>query len=942
MKTSVTNVAAQLRAMNLLDDYLELKGFRRTRWLRRLRRQEPDTARLVEALIAADQTDDDRFDRGIPEFTVSQDQAAELSDLLGKRMGAWRIEEVIGHGGMGAVYRASRADGQFEKDCALKVVRIDMDQARARDRFLEERQLLARLTHPNIASLLDGGVEGEHTPWFAMELIDGEPIDIWCSRKKLDVRARIRLMLGVVDAVRYAHSQLIIHRDIKPSNLLVTAEGKVKLLDFGISALIAERLMTEQNADTQLVTPRFAAPEQLARGPASTGIDIYALGLLLHLLLCGRYAGGQSPHARDYLNPSTRLYETGQMSRFAQGLSRDEASAWSLTPRSLAYQVRGDLDAIVARCLQRDPAHRYAAVGELKRDLGAWLDGRPVLARAQTSLYRTGRFLARHRWPAITLAMILLISLGIVAHIRQQARVTQENSEDEHKMLGLFNTIFSQQGLRVYGDPAFTVKEAADRSLERVQKDNSLDAALKNRMLRSIGGIYAGLGMFAKADQVLTSAVSGAPPGSYDKALALYALSRNASNQEKYADATSLMNQAGKILHDLPSQPINSTLNALLLATLADINSYTHESQPATYLKQADEASQLLKTIDDISIEDESAIRLSLGGAYIRGGEIPKARSMLDALIAKSERAGLGNSDSVFQARDLLSIIYMLMGEPDLARMSYAKRIADWKKTGTKTPELAYALHEYAIALERCGMFEDAVAAMREATGIEASLQADHPVPDAFRTKIRSLLMARALQYTGDLTGSTSILGDLRNQLSGATDTKSRILYSSSLIAIARNDVMRGDTDNARSLMNEVTSMKKLFSTADENTAELNQDLPQLKADICLASHEFNCAVENASLALHQLQENAYDWTRSRSEPQSLLLQRTVAVALMAQPGKYAEGKKLLDTAHEAAVVRYGRCHAITRAMLNEHPVMSLKAMHLAPSGECASMPVPP
>jgi eukaryotic-like serine/threonine-protein kinase len=381
MKTSAPGAALHRRAMALFDEYVNLKGFRRAHWLARLRRDEPpELTAVVDALVAADRRTDERLEHGVPDFTMPHVRVAEMAGMLGSCLGPWHIESAIGHGRVGAVYRAHRVDGLLEHPCALKVIQIEMDETSARDRFREGQKQLTHLVHPNIAALLGGGMAGGTTRWFAMELVQGEPIDVYCTREKLTIKSRVRLMMAVADAVCYAHSRLVVHRDIRPSNLLVTAEGNVKLLDFGISALLAERLLQEHSPANHRSTSRFAAPEQLKGGFVTTGIDIYALGLLLHLLLCGQHAFGHATLAISYMDNVAPRYIPGQMSRTAKVMRREEAATWSSSPRMLARSLKGDLDAIVARCLKADPVDRYATADELKNDLAAWLDLHPVIA----------------------------------------------------------------------------------------------------------------------------------------------------------------------------------------------------------------------------------------------------------------------------------------------------------------------------------------------------------------------------------------------------------------------------------------------------------------------------------------------------------------------------------------------------------------------------------
>jgi tetratricopeptide (TPR) repeat protein len=329
----------------------------------------------------------------------------------GDRIGAFRIVRELGCGGMGAVYLAERADGQFEQRVALKLIRRGMASDEVLRRFLRERQILARLQHPHIARLLDGGLTGDGQPWFAMEHVEGVAITRYADVRRLTVDERIRLFLGICDAVRHAHEAGVVHRDLKPSNLLVTGAGEVKLLDFGIAKLLEEERRGSTRTGMRPMTPEYAAPEQIRGKPITPATDTYGLGVVLYEMLTGHHphrGGPQDAPAeverricdQEPPRPSTRVGNAEAVSR-----------ARRTTPAQLRRRLAGDLDNIVLRALEREPARRYTSALALSDDLRRHLAGRPVRARRATTVYRARRFGRRHR-AGMAVTMFAALAFG--------------------------------------------------------------------------------------------------------------------------------------------------------------------------------------------------------------------------------------------------------------------------------------------------------------------------------------------------------------------------------------------------------------------------------------------------------------------------------------------------------------------------------------------------
>jgi len=338
----------------------------------------------------------------------SRADLAGAKRYVGRRIGAYRITGELGRGGMSRVFLAERADGQFDQRVALKLLRPGFDSDVDVVRFRAERQILASLSHPNIASLLDGGLTDDGLPYLVLELIDGEPIDDYCTSRNLSPRARLELFVDVANAVQYAHERLIVHRDLKPSNILVTKAGVVKLLDFGLARMLADGVTGEAPATRtghRWMTPEYAAPEQIRGFAPSPRTDVYQLGAVLYELLAG-----QTPFAKH----SHSLHDL-------------EAAALDVDPEPLGGKLRGDVDAIVLKALRKSPHERYASAGELAGDIRRHLRGHPVLARRQTLAYRGRRFVSRHRAAlaaGAVIATVVVTSSAAVMVERGRANAT--------------------------------------------------------------------------------------------------------------------------------------------------------------------------------------------------------------------------------------------------------------------------------------------------------------------------------------------------------------------------------------------------------------------------------------------------------------------------------------------------------------------------------------
>jgi serine/threonine protein kinase len=427
-----------VKVRGILERALEIAPDGRAAYLKSACSGDPALRQEVDSLIASHEnarTDFLEPSAFAPPVAAASSPAESLS---GKRIGAYQIVEEIGQGGMGSVYRAIRADDQYRKQVAIKLVRGGLGDAYRRQRFKAERQILANLDHPNIARLVDGGALEDGQPYVVMEYVQGaQPIDQFCDSHGLSVSARLRLFRTVCSAVTYAHQHLVIHRDLKPANILVTESGEPKLLDFGIAKILdADAASGTGNATVTVLrpmTPEYASPEQVRGEPMTTASDVYSLGVVLYGLLTGQrpYPGtSRVPHEIAQAvcdaqpeKPSTAIYRADAVSNPPEG-GREK----------LRRRLRGDLDNIVLKALRKEPERRYASVEQFSEDIRRHLKGLPVIARPDTFLYRGGKFVKRHKAAVLAagLAVAALLA-GLVITLRETYVARAERARAEQR-----------------------------------------------------------------------------------------------------------------------------------------------------------------------------------------------------------------------------------------------------------------------------------------------------------------------------------------------------------------------------------------------------------------------------------------------------------------------------------------------------------------------------
>jgi len=487
----------------LLDEMLEVPTGDRDVWVAALRERSPDiAARLDELLRDQSSLKDRHFMEGSARI------GAIAGAEPGQTIGQYTLETLAGSGGMGSVWLARRSDGRFEGRVAIKFLHVEALGGPAARRFEMEGRLLATLAHPNIARLLDAGVTAAEQPYIVLEFIAGQPIDVYCDQYRLSVDGRVRLFLDVLVAVAHAHAHLVVHRDLKPSNILVTADGVVKLLDFGIAKLLQPQQPEAASATTREIgtalTPQFAAPEQLFGRPVTTATDVYALGLVLYMLLAGRHprSDGDTTAAQWVKSITDEPPRPSDVVTDTRGTTAEgvEASAErrGASPQALRRTLRGDLDNILRKALKADPADRYSTVTELAADLRRYLRNEPVSARPDTLAYRAQKFVRRNRGgvaAGLLMVLALVIAIAVTAWQAVEARrqrdlalYQQQRAEASNEFMSILLGEVGPSG------KALTLVELLDAGVKLLEQQYAGDPRFLGRMLYDMAHRYMDLG----------------------------------------------------------------------------------------------------------------------------------------------------------------------------------------------------------------------------------------------------------------------------------------------------------------------------------------------------------------------------------------------------------------------------------------------------------------
>jgi eukaryotic-like serine/threonine-protein kinase len=815
-----------------LDALLELDAAQREERLTALAASQPELATELRELLALDAAN--RRSGFMERSPFAPDEL-----LAGQVIGPYTIERLLGRGGMGSVWLARRSDGKFEGFAAVKLLDRRGLGRDATEQIRHEASLLARLTHPNIARLFDAGVRENGQPYLVLEYVEGEPIDRYCRAQQLSLPARLQLFLPVLEAVAHAHAQLIVHRDLKPSNVLVTQEGVVKLLDFGVAALQAtgQRAATASESDAApgALTPGYAAPEQLRGEPVSAAADVYALGVLLHVLVTGEHPFGLDGMTRTQLVRAT--------------LTQDATPASQrLRAAPERRRVRGDLDAIIARALNRDPAQRYATAAELAADLRRFLGNFPVHARPGGRAYAAQKFAQRH-WGgvlSVLLTVLVLIAATVVTTLQTvEARRQRDFARTQLARAEALNDLNSYVLLDAAPGQAFTAEDLLGRTLHVLERQQVTDA---NRvaLLTTIGWEYESENDHSKGAQVLNQAygLSQRVQDPAVRARAACALANSLANGQYSPRSDALISEG---LQDLPPDAEFALDRFFCFSRGNQVAVNAGNAQLAIDRSEAAltalQAAPFAHQLAELNGHEELASALQEAGKY------HEANREYGSAWTQLVKLGRDDTKGASICLNNWALVLYQMGRP-LEAEQLLKRSMELQSAtpaGTSSPML---LTNYAQMLYELARYETAADFAQRA--YQLALQQD----DQLAVNQTRLRLARIYRAQHDLPHAQQILGEAEHAMQQLLPPGH---FAFAGIATERALILqqRGDLPGARRSIDEAIAIDERSAAAGKAGAQYLPMMLVRRAGIELEASQAQAALEDARRAITSLEAAA-------------------------------------------------------------------------------------
>lgn len=854
------------RIQNIFEAALEQPAINREGYVLQACGGDEELLGEVRSLLAADESGHSLLDGQASDVMPTP---SEIS-MEGELVGPYKVIRQIGSGGMGAVYLAERADGHFQQQVALKLIRRGMDSETILRRFQSERQILARLQHPNIARLLDGGLAADGRPWFTLEYIEGKPINEYCDRLRLSIDQRLRLFVTVCEAVQYAQENLVVHRDLKPSNILVTGNGEVKLLDFGIAKLVGTEAEEPSAADMtrtgfRVMTPGYASPEQVRGELVTTATDVYSLGVVLFELLSGsspyRLTSQSLPEVERVIcttapqKPSTAAARPeSREAHAAENVSR----ARGTQPARLRRRLSGDLDNICLMALRKEPERRYRSAERLADDVRRHLQGRPVVARADSLSYRAGKFLRRNRLGVATATVMVFLLGGMtgfytwkLADERNRAQLEADKATQVSEFLaGLFEVSDPGQSR----GETITARELLSRGAEKIQTELKDQPEVRASMMVQVAEVYQSLGLYRDAKALFEQALT---------------IQRRVLGKE-HVELARTLNGLGETHRSLGEYEEAEPLLQEGLAMSRKLMGNKHPDVAAA----ADALGWLLNDLGDVAAA-EPLYREAFDIWMNQPGEMrPEVGLALNNLaLLLHEKSEYRAADSLF--RRALEIQRRVLGDVH--------------------PEIATTLVNLGQLLRDMSRLDEAERMLREALSIDRKLYGDQNITVAHSLNSLALLLQEKGEYN-QARGLFEEALDIRRARLGEIHTD----VAASLNALARLYHDQGRLDTAETMMRRVLDIKnQIYGAKHHSIATTLNNLGWIlydKGDYVSAEE-----IHRRSLALNQEVQGNNQFSTAIS---LLQLARDVSAQ-----GEYELADSLLRSSREIGVEIFGERH---------------------------------
>jgi serine/threonine protein kinase/tetratricopeptide (TPR) repeat protein len=773
------------RLSRLLDQALDVDPDARRAWLDTLAASDSDLRPSLEkALFGAAGVETLDFAERMAE---AEDGVIAMSVAAGEIVGPYRLIRELGSGGTASVWLAERADGLLQRQIALKLPHLGMIDRGLAERIARERNILAGLEHPNIARLYDTGVDAKGRPFLAIEYVDGLSPDQYCQKHSLGVRESLTLFVEIARAVAYAHARLVVHRDLKPSNVLVTDSGEVRLLDFGIARLLHGESNGRDNvtrAGARMLTPGYAAPEQFTGGTITVATDVYSLGVILYELLTGR-----SPY-------SPRRQSLSGIEEAV--ISAEVPPASKLVDKRKARALRGDVDTILARALQKNPLDRYGSVESFAADVQRFLDGQPIVARPPSFWYVARKFVRRN---ALTLAAVSTVGVCMLAalivalwqwNVASRERAFAVERLTRAQAVSDFSTEVITDGINK--GEALTIEQLLARSERIAAEAGEFDPTMRAVAASLVANWYMRYDLAAKADELLKRTIESLPAGSGGLRSDLVCMRARASER--------IGRDVALIVADLKAEIATIRNDPMVAAgclrTLGYITGLSGDSQGR--LQYALEALRQFERVEGQSSVSRARVIAEVAMAYARVGQPDRGIGLLDESIHLLESAGMGSSNSMAVSRGNFSVVWMQAGHPlNALRESDAARAIEQKRNPGEQASDIFLVNR-GLYLERLGRPDEAARSFQQA------LELSTKKGNLSNVALADTGLARLAIDSGRLPEAESLLQQAERHLRlgkvrPGTPPSDRYKAASARLALAQ-----GRLDEARATLDELIS----------------------------------------------------------------------------------------------------------------------------------------